>query len=179
MPAMRARSDFREFRRRGGEPLARFAEFEALRLHLQAIDGACAGMARVAAGIARSAGAALAQFRSDAAAQIEFQIYLQWLAAAQLRGAANAARAAGMPIGLYRDLAVGAAHDSAETWSEQDLFAHGMSVGAPPDMLNRQGQNWGLPPWNPRALARRGLRAVSPRCSPPTCATPAPCASIT
>jgi 4-alpha-glucanotransferase len=93
---------------------------------------------------------------ADAAVGMEFQIYVQWVAATQLAAAAAAARDAGMAIGLYRDLAVGAAHDSAETAANPALFARGMSVGAPPDMLNRQGQNWGLPPWNPRELARQG-----------------------
>ena len=98
----------------------------------------------------------MAQFRRDAAEHIAFQMYLQWVAAIQLEVAAKAASTAGMSIGLYRDLAVGAAQDSAEAWSEQLLFAQGISVGAPPDMLNRQGQTWGLPPWNPRVLARLG-----------------------
>jgi 4-alpha-glucanotransferase len=104
-------------------------------------------------------GAALASFRDEAAAQIDFQCYLQWLAAMQLQRAADAAGSAGMTIGLYRDVAVGAAHDSAETWSEQSLFAHDVSVGAPPDMLNRQGQSWGLPPWKPRSLAENAYAA--------------------
>jgi (1->4)-alpha-D-glucan 1-alpha-D-glucosylmutase len=79
-------------------------------------------------------------------------MYLQWLAAEQLAAAADAARATGMEIGLYQDLAVGAAASSAESVIHPELFARGMSVGAPPDMLNRQGQDWGLAPWNPRKL---------------------------
>ena len=116
------------FRQQGGDALRAFATCEARKL----------------------------QAHADAADGIEFQMYLQWLAAMQLAAAAAAARKAGMAIGLYRDLAVGAAHDSAETAGNPALFARGMSVGAPPDMLNRQGQNWGLPPWNPRELARQG-----------------------
>jgi 4-alpha-glucanotransferase len=116
---------FRAFALQGGASLAHYAEFEAQSLHVPATPS-----------------------------QIEFQIYLQWLAATQLDAATAAARAAGMSIGLYLDLAVGAAHDSAEFASEPHLFARDMSVGAPPDMLNRQGQNWGLPPWNPRVLAQ-------------------------
>lgn len=149
-------ADFRCFRQQGGEPLARFAEFEALRLHLRESEGRVSGWQDWPEELREPAGPGVERFRRDAAQRIEFQIYLQWVAAAQLRDAAAAARAAGMSIGLYRDLAVGAAQDSAETWSEPHLFAHGISVGAPPDMLNRQGQTWGLPPWNPRALARQG-----------------------
>jgi len=117
--------EFRAFMQRGGAPLARYAEFEARSLH---------------------------EFATPA--QMEFQMYLQWLAASQFDAAAAAARAAGMSIGLYCDLAVGVASDSAECASEPQLFAHGTCIGAPPDMLNRQGQNWGMPPWNPRVLAQ-------------------------
>ena len=148
--------DYHAFWRSGGESLARFAEFEALRLHLREATGRASEWYDWPREFRDPAGTGLARFRSDAAHRIEFQIYLQWVAAMQLRDAARAASAAGMSIGLYRDLAVGAAQDSAEAWSEQHLFARNMSVGAPPDMLNRQGQTWGLPPWNPRALVRQG-----------------------
>jgi 4-alpha-glucanotransferase len=33
----------------------------------------------------------------------------------------------------------------------------GIGVGAPPDAMNDQGQNWGLPPLNPRELRRRAF----------------------
>jgi (1->4)-alpha-D-glucan 1-alpha-D-glucosylmutase len=147
--------EFQEFKLHGGESLARFAEFEALRLHLQEATGRALEWREWPPEFRDPAGDALERFRAQAVERIEFQVYLQWVATGQLRDAANAATAAGMSIGLYRDVAVGAAHDSAETWSQQPLFAHGMSVGAPPDMLNRQGQIWGLPPWNPRHLVRQ------------------------
>jgi hypothetical protein len=85
-------------------------------------------------------------------------MYLQWEAARQLEGAAAAARAAGLDLVLYRDLAVGAARDSAEAWGDQALIAQRINVGAPPDQFSRSGQNWGLPPWNPRVLAARAYR---------------------
>ena len=148
--------EFRAFCSRGGEPLARFAEFEVLRFHLRGAGGQTPGWHEWPQEFHDPSGAGMAQFRRDAAEHIAFQMYLQWVAAIQLEVAAKAASTAGMSIGLYRDLAVGAAQDSAEAWSEQVLFAQGISVGAPPDMLNRQGQTWGLPPWNPRVLARLG-----------------------
>ncbi|MBK9606122.1 MAG: 4-alpha-glucanotransferase [Betaproteobacteria bacterium] len=152
--AGRAR-DFAAFRQRQGEPLARFAEFEALRLQLRDGGGVLPGWHEWPPEWRDPLGPALAQFRIDAAERIEFQCYLQWQAELQLDAAAAAARAAGLHLGLYRDVAVGAAHDSAESWGDQDLIAQGISVGAPPDLLSRNGQNWGLPPWNPRALAAR------------------------
>ena len=150
---------FGEFKQHGGEALRKFAEFEALRLHLRALNGRSVNWRDWPPEFRDPDGAALVSFRTEASEAIDFQCYLQWLAAMQLHGAAEAARNAGMAIGLYRDVAVGAAHDSAETWSDQALFAHDVSVGAPPDMLNRQGQSWGLPPWKPRALAENAYAA--------------------
>lgn len=155
--AGKASAAFAAFKQQSGEALRKFSEFEALRLHLRERHGRSLNWREWPLEYHDPDGAALASFRAEAAVQIDFQCYLQWLAAMQLQRAAEAARAAGMAIGLYRDVAVGAAHDSAETWSDQSLFAHDVSVGAPPDMLNRQGQSWGLPPWKPRALAENAF----------------------
>jgi (1->4)-alpha-D-glucan 1-alpha-D-glucosylmutase len=87
---------------------------------------------------------------------VDFYVYLQWQADEQLRRAHAAALEAGMSIGLYRDLAVGANPGGAETWQQQEMFASGVHVGAPPDDFNRTGQDWGLPPWIPRGLRRSG-----------------------
>lgn len=61
-----------------------------------------------------------------------------------------------MAVGIVHDLAVGVHPDGADAWAQQDAFAHGMSVGAPPDAFNAHGQDWGLPPWRPDALAASG-----------------------
>lgn len=139
----------------GGQPLERFATFEALRLWMLERDGVVHRWRDWPAEWRDPDSQALRDFRRAHTARVEFQFYLQWQAELQLEAAAAAARAAGMRIGLYRDLAVGAADDGAECWSDQQLIAAGASVGAPPDMLNREGQDWGLPPWQPRVLAAR------------------------
>ncbi|MGH7980983.1 MAG: 4-alpha-glucanotransferase, partial [Limisphaerales bacterium] len=46
--------------------------------------------------------------------------------------------------------------DGADAWSWQDMLAMGMTVGAPPDAFNTQGQNWGLPPFIPSRLRQLG-----------------------
>jgi 4-alpha-glucanotransferase len=65
------------------------------------------------------------------------------------------------------DLAVGVDPGGADAWGLQDVLATGVTVGAPPDSFNQQGQDWRLPPWRPDRLAEVGyapyrdmLRAV-------------------
>ena len=60
--------------------------------------------------------AEVAKFATDHRDQIEFFQYLQWQANQQLRTAAQAARDAGMTIGLYHDLALAADSAGAELW---------------------------------------------------------------
>jgi 4-alpha-glucanotransferase len=97
----------------------------------------------------------VAQFAAAHRDRIEFFQFLQWEADRQLAAAAAAGREAGLSIGLYRDLAVGADPNGAEAWRDQELVAPGASIGAPPDALSRSGQNWGLAPVNPLVLQRQ------------------------
>ncbi|MFJ7986830.1 4-alpha-glucanotransferase [Streptomyces sp. NPDC096351] len=92
----------------------------------------------------------------DLAARVDFHCRLAWLTDRQLADAAAAAREAGMEIGIVHDLAVGVHPEGSDSWAQQDAFAAGMSVGAPPDAFNSRGQDWGLPPWRPDALAAAG-----------------------
>jgi 4-alpha-glucanotransferase len=146
------------FVRDEGAALQRFALFQALQLWMLERDGSLPGWHDWAAEWRDPDSPALAAFCVAEEERIDFQYYLQWQAALQLDSAGAAARNAGMRIGLYRDLAVGAADDGAECWGEPQLIAPRASVGAPPDLLNREGQDWGLPPWNPRALAQAAYR---------------------
>ena len=86
--------------------------------------------------------------------------FLQWLADRQLGAAAERARAAGMGIGLYRDLAVGADHGGSEIWTAPERFAQDLAIGSPPDPFGPTGQNWGLPPLQSRSSSKKkGLAA--------------------
>ena len=80
--------------------------------------------------------------------------WLQWIADDQLATAARRAGAAGLELGIYRDLALGCAYEGGEVWARPELFATSVSIGAPPDPFARDGQVWNLPPFNPLALAR-------------------------
>lgn len=111
----------------------------------------------------RDALAALA--RDDA--EMDFHAFVQWTADRQLAACTAAADRVGMPIGLYLDVAVGVAADSADVWANQGAYVRELSAGAPPDLLNTAGQDWGLASFNPRvlldtdfALLRETLRAV-------------------
>ena len=47
----------------------------------------------------------------------------------------------------------------AETWANPGAVVSGAQVGAPPDIHNPAGQDWGLPPFHPRALREEGYRS--------------------
>ncbi|MFD7699416.1 4-alpha-glucanotransferase [Streptomyces caelestis] len=97
-----------------------------------------------------------ARARRELADRVDFHSRLVWLTDAQLTAAQRAAREAGMPVGIVHDLAVGVHPGGADAWAQQEYFAAGTSVGAPPDAFNARGQDWGLPPWRPDRLAASG-----------------------
>ncbi|HHA2330425.1 TPA: 4-alpha-glucanotransferase [Enterobacter ludwigii] len=87
--------------------------------------------------------------------EVDFFLWLQWLAYSQFAACWQVSQSYKMPIGLYRDLAVGVAEGGAETWCDRELYCLKASVGAPPDILGPLGQNWGLPPMDPHVMAAR------------------------
>ncbi|MEV7083127.1 4-alpha-glucanotransferase [Streptomyces sp. NPDC093516] len=97
-----------------------------------------------------------ARARNGLMDRIDFFSRLAWLTDSQLTAAQRAGREAGMPVGIVHDLAVGVHPAGADAWAQQEYFAAGMSVGAPPDAFNARGQDWGLPPWRPDRLAGSG-----------------------
>ncbi|MFF6977613.1 4-alpha-glucanotransferase [Streptomyces sp. NPDC008343] len=97
-----------------------------------------------------------ARARGELMDRVDFHCRLAWLTDTQLTAAQRIAREAGMPVGIVHDLAVGVHPDGADAWAQQEYFAAGMSVGAPPDAFNARGQDWGLPPWRPDRLAQSG-----------------------
>ena len=95
--------------------------------------------------------------RQKLADGVEFHCWLQWLLDEQLAAAQQAARDAGMAIGVMHDLAVGVHPEGADAWALRDVLATGVAVGAPPDMYNQMGQDWSQPPWRPDALAEKAF----------------------
>jgi len=108
--------------------------------------------------------AEVAVLRGSLASRVEFHVWVQWLIAVQAAAAQEAARAAGMTIGIVHDLAVGAHPGGADSWARQDVFVRGFSVGAPPDEFNQRGQDWTLPPPHPGRLAACSYRPLAELC---------------
>jgi 4-alpha-glucanotransferase len=87
-----------------------------------------------------------------------FHAWLQFEANRQLAQCAATAQRHGMAIGLIRDLPVGPGQDGFEFISQEDAFARGIDIGAPPDALAADGQNWGIAGFNPLTLPELGYR---------------------
>ncbi|MGJ3508544.1 4-alpha-glucanotransferase [Enemella sp. A6] len=96
---------------------------------------------------------AVAAYLADHGAEADYHAWLQWVLDEQLQRAQTAATEAGMKLGVVHDLAVGVNPTGAEAWARGDVFARGVSVGAPPDAFTHRGQDWGQPPWRPDRLA--------------------------
>ncbi len=100
---------------------------------------------------------AVAQFAASHRQDVAFHVFLQFLAERSLGDAQAQARAAGMGIGLIADLAVGMDSSGSHAWSRKQDILEGLTVGAPPDLLNRDGQGWGLTTFSPTALRASGF----------------------
>ncbi|WP_216694931.1 4-alpha-glucanotransferase [Dietzia psychralcaliphila] len=101
---------------------------------------------------------AVARYAHDQAEEVRFHQWLQWQVAQQRSEAQNAARSAGMRLGILHDLAVGVHPAGADAWALHRSLARGVTVGAPPDVYNQLGQDWSQPPLRPDALAEEGYR---------------------
>ena len=99
---------------------------------------------------------AVAQFKKDGEDRVYYFFYVQWLCELQLGNLDHVAEKAFLSLGLYHDLPVGIHPDGADAWGFQKQLAMGVTIGAPPDAFNLQGQNWGLQAPNPLALRQYG-----------------------
>jgi 4-alpha-glucanotransferase len=91
--------------------------------------------------------------------EVGFSEFLQWQADRQLRACRDRAGRAGMPLGLYLDIAVGVRPDGFDAWNSQASMLMDVAIGAPPDMLNAGGQNWSLAATNPLYLEAGGFES--------------------
>ncbi|MEY9399912.1 4-alpha-glucanotransferase [Bradyrhizobium japonicum] len=84
--------------------------------------------------------------------EVEFVEFVQWTADSQLHAAKELAGQLGMRVGLYLDVAVGVQSNGFDAWNEQMAISRHLAVGAPPDVLNTVGQDWGLAGFNAGGL---------------------------
>ena len=154
-PYDRRMLSFRRFVRARGVALERLATYEALAEYFRARNPGAYGWWQWPTEYQRPNSAAVTAFAAEHGERINFYLYLQFLAHEQLSAAAASAREA--RVRLYCDLAVGVEVNGADAWSDPDAFAVEATLGAPPDPLNTQGQNWGLAPLSPRALTERAF----------------------
>ncbi|MFT4118977.1 4-alpha-glucanotransferase [Bradyrhizobium sp.] len=89
--------------------------------------------------------------------EVEFVEFVQWIADAQLRAAKALAGELGMRVGLYLDVAVGVQSNGFDAWNEQVAISRHLAVGAPPDVLNTVGQDWGLAGFNAGGLEAKSF----------------------
>lgn len=85
--------------------------------------------------------------------RVAFWCWLQLLVDEQLEGVGE-----GLRLGVLHDLAVGVDGAGADAWLLGDALARGVTIGAPPDLLATQGQDWGLPPWRPDKLREQAYQ---------------------
>ncbi|MGA7664272.1 MAG: 4-alpha-glucanotransferase, partial [Pseudolabrys sp.] len=142
------RAEFTRYRKDQGEPLLFFSCFEQLRARF-----APRPWPEWPAPWRHPTIADLQQFREAEHNGCEFHEFVQWVADRQLAACKEIAHRSGMSVGLYLDVALGIHPYGADAWSQQESVLADVSVGAPPDEFNPHGQDWGLAPFNPAALA--------------------------
>ncbi|MFZ1209760.1 MAG: 4-alpha-glucanotransferase, partial [Pseudolabrys sp.] len=142
------RAEFTRYRQDQGERLLFFSCFEQLRARF-----APRPWPEWPAPWRHPTIADLQQFREAEHNGCEFHEFVQWVADRQLAACKEIAQRSGMSVGLYLDVALGIHPYGADAWSQQESVLADVSVGAPPDEFNPNGQDWGLAPFNPAALA--------------------------
>ncbi len=85
--------------------------------------------------------------------RVLFYQYVQWRLSEQLLGAQQYAKAKGLPIGIYHDLALATDRCGGDLWAHFPFYVAGCRVGSPPDDFAPLGQDWAFPP--PNAILHR------------------------
>jgi 4-alpha-glucanotransferase len=150
---------FAAWRARQGPDLELHCRFDAIALHLAATSDPSPWWAWPD-GLDVAASAAVDRFAAAHADEVAFLAFLQWLADRQLEAAQARALAAGMRVGLYRDMAIGVVPDGSAAWAHPGAILRGATVGAPPDAFSPLGQNWSVAPLSPLALREQALEPL-------------------
>ncbi|MFM2483316.1 4-alpha-glucanotransferase [Celerinatantimonas sp. YJH-8] len=143
---------FDRFIAQGGRSLWLQATFDALHRTLNKTGAPTPGWSQWPESYQHPDHPAVKDFQHRHHRLIRFYCWLQWLAQTQFDRCSRLTQSCQMPLGLYRDVAVGVTDHGSQTWSERQHFALNAYVGAPPDILGPLGQNWMLPPIDPEKL---------------------------
>lgn len=136
-------AEFEEWRSRQGAALAEFAAWSVL------AEDHGGDWRKWPAEYAHPDSPAVTRLVGEDGDRLRFHQWLQWLTRRQFEKAAAQTT-------LVQDLPIGFDPGGADAWAWQDLLALDVSIGAPPDEFNTQGQKWGLPPFVPGRLAGAG-----------------------
>ncbi len=99
----------------------------------------------------RADSAAVGRVASEESGRVAFHAWTQWHLARQLADASPGLR-------RIADMPVGVDPGGFDAWDWQEQLAMDATIGAPPDRFNRDGQDWGLPPFVPHRLRQAGYR---------------------
>ncbi|HEX2050528.1 MAG TPA: 4-alpha-glucanotransferase [Actinomycetota bacterium] len=139
----RGSASFDRYRAGQGRALEDFATFATIsELH-------AGGPRSWPAELAHARASGVERVRRAHAGRVAFHAWVQWLLDEQVRRL-------GRDVGVVHDVAIGVDPDGADRWAEPDVFADGVTVGAPPDAFNAGGQDWGVPPYDPWKLRAAG-----------------------
>ena len=136
-------NEFLRFRADQGGALEGHARFEAL--HAVMASRGFWHWRNWPDGLSDAASPAVEAFALEQDREITRHAFYQFIADRSLAAAQGAAKQAGMPIGLISDLAVGVDAGGSQCWARPDQTLLGVSVGAPPDLLNTRGKAGGWP----------------------------------
>ena len=145
-----------QFAHENADWLAEYALFRALKEKHQWVS-----WHEWPAGLRSREPAALAGATRELAQPIEFYTWLQFIAHCQW--IAMRTELANRGVLLGGDMAFSPGHESAEVWTNQELFDLQRTVGAPPDAFSLTGQRWGLPMPNWPLMHERGYRFIRMR----------------
>ncbi len=148
-----ALSAARTYRRQRGAALEAHARFDALHAQLGGN-----GWQDWPAEYHDPTGEAVIRFAAEHEHDVAFFAFLQWLTDLGLASAHRIAKER-MATGIVADLAVGMDAGGSHAWSARAELLTGLTVGAPPDPLGPDGQNWGITALDPFALQRTGFSA--------------------
>ncbi len=151
-------ADFARFCLQGGEALRQHCRFEALHSHMLG-SGQSGDWRNWPRHYRDPQHPAVQRFASQYPGEVDFHAFGQWLIARGLQRVQAVARDAGMGVGIIADLAVGADAAGSQAWSRQAELLPELTVGAPPDVLNRAGQDWGVSAFSPSGLRQHGFAA--------------------